>query len=170
MSFEINGAAMFFLTFALLLLLCFVYFCLRSKGRSTLKEALDIFTHCLKSLCQCTWPTGHETRDRREINHITIATIGEINQGFYGVNFAPPSYESVIAADKSRDQDLPSYEDALKFICIDVYHLSDSGNGSNSSESWILYLNYAELFIMEDLSSTVLKRCPILWDQLNCLL
>lgn len=151
---------MFFLTFALLLLLCFVYFCLRSKGRSTLKEALDIFTHCLKSLCQCTWPTGHETRDRREINHITIATIGEINQGFYGVNFAPPSYESVIAADKSRDQDLPSYEDALKFICIDVYHLSDSGNGSNSSESWILYLNYAELIYYGGLVFNSSKKVP----------
>lgn len=138
MSFEINGAAMFFMTFAFLLLLCFVYFCLRSKGRSTLKEALDILTHCLKSLCQCRWTTDHATpfgRDSREINHITIATIGEINQGFYGVNFAPPSYESVVAADKSRDQDLPSYEDALKFICINVYDPSDTENRSNSSES-----------------------------------
>lgn len=132
MPLEMNAAAIFFLTFAVLLLLCFVFFCLKGTAKTTLKEALDILTSCLKSLGTCKWPSEQQTSSR-EINHITIRTIGELNQGFYDINFAPPSYDSVVAADKSRDPDLPSYEDALKFICI--YDITNIGDDTNTSES-----------------------------------
>lgn len=133
---KMDGADIFFITFALLMVMFFAFFCLKGSAQTKIWEALSILTDCLKSLCHCSWTSRQVrvcVRDTRETNIISIATIGEINRGFYEVNYAPPSYESVVAADKTRDQGLPSYEDALKIICI--YDVSNVRNKPDSTDA-----------------------------------
>jgi hypothetical protein len=102
-------AAIFFATFAFLIVVGFVIVYLIGRDKLRLKDCCSILVDCIRSICPCTRRStteeiNPEVSDTRE-TRVTVMTIDEQK-----LHSNPPAYDSVIA-EKNCDPDLPKYED-----------------------------------------------------------